>query len=77
MIKAIHDDQLLGFPWLIFEAAIKHLPESKATVKGHIHKEPKNIGSTSKPKTTIQKVVSGLNQALDMIPILDPKSHSW
>ena len=45
-MKAIENDQLLGFPGLAKEAVTKHLPPSTATVQGHLHNTRKNVRST-------------------------------
>ena len=48
LIKAIKNDQLLGVPGLTVDAVNKHLPTSTATIKGHMHRERKNLRSTCK-----------------------------
>ena len=50
-LKAIKNDQLLGIPGLTETAVTKFLPPSSATIKGHMHRERKNIHSTRKPDT--------------------------
>ena len=47
-MKAVKNNQLLGFPGLTTQAIIKHLPESTATIKGHLHRQRKNLQSTRK-----------------------------
>ena len=49
LIKAINNNQLLSFPGLTSEAVAKHLQPSTATMKGHMHRNRKNIQSTRKP----------------------------
>ena len=45
-MKAINNNQLLGVPGLTKEAVTKHIPPSSATIKGHMHRVPKNVQST-------------------------------
>ena len=46
LIKAIQHDNLLGIPGLTEHAVKKYLPESTATIKGHLHQTRENIRST-------------------------------
>ena len=48
VMKAVKNNQLLGFPGLTTQAIIKHFPESTATIKGHLHRQRKNLQSTRK-----------------------------
>ena len=48
LIKAVKNNQLLGFPGLTTQAITKHLPESTVTIKGHLHRQRKNLQSTRK-----------------------------
>lgn len=43
LIKAIKNDQFLGIPGMIVDAVQHHLPDSTATIKGHMHRTPKNV----------------------------------
>jgi len=52
LLKAIKNDQLLSFPGLTPELITKHLPESTATWKGHMHRTRKGIRSTRKQDTS-------------------------
>ena len=49
ILKAVKNDQLLGFPGLTEEAINKHLPQLTETIKGHLHRERRNIRSTTNP----------------------------
>jgi len=42
LIQAIKNEQLKSFPGLIAELISKHLPQSTATYKGHMHRNRKN-----------------------------------
>ena len=46
LLKAIDNDQLLGFPGLTKEAVIKHLPLSTATIKEHQNRTRQNLRPT-------------------------------
>ena len=48
LIKAVKNNQLLGFPGLTTQAITKYFPESTATIKGHLHRQRKNLQSTRK-----------------------------
>ena len=48
LIKAVKNNQLLGFPGLTTQAIIKHFRESTATIKGHLHRQRKSLQSTRK-----------------------------
>lgn len=46
LLKSINNNQLLGVPGLTKESVTKHLPPSSATIKGHMHRIPKNVRLT-------------------------------
>ena len=46
LIKAIEAGRLTGFPWLTVELVRRHLPQSEATVRGHLDQQRKNLNST-------------------------------
>ena len=48
LVKAVKNDQLLGVPGFSIKAINKWLPTSTATIKGHLHRNRKNLRSTSK-----------------------------
>ena len=48
LIKAIKNDQLMGVPGFTLKAVRKWLPTSTATIKGHLHRNRKNLRSTTK-----------------------------
>ena len=48
LVQAIKNNQLLGFPGLTAQAVIRDLPDSTATIKGHLHRQRKNLRSTRK-----------------------------
>ena len=47
LAKAIKNDQLLGVPGFTLKAVNKWLPTSTATIKGHLHRNRKNLRSTT------------------------------
>ena len=53
-LKATVNNKLLGVPGLTKESVTKNLPPSLATIKGHMHRVPKNVQSTRKNKNIIQ-----------------------
>jgi hypothetical protein len=62
LLQAIANNQLIGVPGLIKEAVLKHLPPSSATIKGHMHRIPKNVRSTRKNETL------NIHEDTDMAP---------
>ena len=48
LIKAIQNNQLLGIPGMDTKLVNRHLQETPATIKGHLHRTRKNLRSTSK-----------------------------
>ena len=50
LLKAIRNDQLLGISGLTENSVNQHLQHSTVTIKGHIHREPKNNRSTTTKK---------------------------
>ena len=48
LLKAIKNDQLLGFPGLTEALVKKYLHPAPATIKGHMHRSRQNLGSTRK-----------------------------
>ena len=53
LIAAIDAGRMTGFPWLTSELIRRHLPLSRATVKGHLDQQRKNLRSTQ-PKPALE-----------------------
>ena len=49
LIGAIEAGRMTGIPWLTSDLVRRHLPQSEATVRGHLDQQRKNLNST-KPK---------------------------
>eukprot|EP00804_Cyclotella_cryptica_P028568 CCRYP_015819-RA/>CCRYP_015819-RA protein AED:0.41 eAED:0.38 QI:0/0/0/1/0/0/4/0/399 len=55
--KVINNDQLIGFPHITSAQVHKYLPESTATVKGHLRRVQKHTRSTTKMRQTKLQVI--------------------
>ena len=53
-LKAIKNNQFLGWPGLNEKLIKKHLPLMPATVKGHLHQEKQGLQSTKQLTNTQQ-----------------------
>ena len=64
LLKAIQHDNLLGIPGLTEHAVKKYLPESTATIKGHLHQTRKNLRSTRSHAKLIAEQENNINDDL-------------
>ena len=53
--KAIKNNNFTTWPGLTVDLISKHLPPSLATVRGHIHRERRNLQSTKKPNIKMKQ----------------------
>ena len=65
--KAIQNNNLLGFPGLYEKAVLKYLPDSTATIKGHLNHTRKNVGSTQAQTQKAKKKNSTKHKILTLL----------